>query len=231
MHPRLSLKANKTDGSKLPPVSEIPTWKRAIDSIITRRGRWYLPGGIWSLCDTHTSNLWIDVRNIQARNKDPSLQELKRTVESEWPDRKSSAAPIISPYWNYCDEISTYHGIMFNGEKVIVSKSLQPKMLAVIHSSHLGVGKCKRRARDVVYWPGMNAEIGDVVSKCKVWSTYQRSNPKELLHSHPVPQCPWARVGADLFELNSKTFLIIVDYYSGFIEVEQLRETKIDVII
>lgn len=104
-------------------------------------------------------------------------------------------------------------------------------MLTLIHSSHLGVEKCKRRARDVLYWPGMNAEIEDVVLKCQVCSTYQRSNSKEPMLSYPVPQRPWARVGADLFELNSRNFLVLVDYYSGFIEVEQLRDTKSEVII
>lgn len=98
--------------------------------------------------------------------KDPSLQELKRTVEKGRPESKSKAQPNISPYWNYRDQISTYNGIMFKGEKVIVPKSMQHEMLTLIHSSHLGVEKCKHRARDVLYWPGMNAEIEDVVSKC-----------------------------------------------------------------
>ena len=120
---------------------------------------------------------------------------------------------------------------MFKGERVIVPKSMQKEMLAVIHSSHLGVEKCKRRARDVLYWPGMNSEIEDVVSRCQVCSTYQRSNPKEPLLSHQVPQRPWARVGADLFKLNSHSFLILVDYCSSFIEVEQLRDTKSEVIM
>ena len=152
-------------------------------------------------------------------------------MEKGWPESKSKLAPIISLYWNYRDEISTYSGIMFKGEKVIVPKSMQREMLAVIHSNHLGVEKCKRRARDVLYWPGMNSEIEDTVSKCQICSTYQRSNPKELLLHHPVPERPWARVGADLFELNSHSYLVLVDYYSGFIEVEQLLDTKSEVII
>ena len=45
--------------------------------------------------------------------KDPSLQELKTTVEKGWPESKSRVSPRISPYWNYRDEISTYDGIMF----------------------------------------------------------------------------------------------------------------------
>ena len=112
---------------------------------------------------------------------------LKRTVENRCPENISNTEPIISPYRNYHDEISTYNGIMFKGERVIVPKSMQKEMLAVIHSSHSGIEKCKRRARDVLYWPGMNSEIEDVVSRCQVCSTYQRSNPKEPLLSHPVP--------------------------------------------
>ena len=32
--------------------------------------------------------------------KDPSLQELKCTVENGWPESKSYINPIITPYWN-----------------------------------------------------------------------------------------------------------------------------------
>ena len=42
---------------------------------------------------------------------------------------------------------------------------------------------------------------------------------------HPAPSRPWERVGADLCELSGKHYLILVDYYSNFIEVDQLRET------
>ena len=72
-------------------------------------------------------------------------------MENGWLESKSKAAPIISPYWNYRDEISTYDGIMFKGEKVIVPKSMQHEILAVIHSSHLGVEKCKCR-HPVLAW-------------------------------------------------------------------------------
>ena len=96
-------------------------------------------------------------------------------------------------YWNYRDEISTYDGIMFKGENVIVPKTMQREMLEIIHSSHLGMKKCKRRARDVLYWPGMNSEIENTVSRCQICSTYRRSNSREPLLSHPAPERPWAR--------------------------------------
>lgn len=108
---------------------------------------------------------------------------------------------------------------------------MQSEMLQAIHSSHLGKEKCKRRARDVLYWPGMNSQIESVVSSCETCNTYQRANTKEPLHPHPVPKRPWERVGADLYELNSHSYLILVDYYSGFIEVEQLHDTRSERII
>ena len=36
---------------------------------------------------------------------------------------------------------------------------------------------------------------------------------------------PWQKVGIDLFYYNGKNFIIAVDYFSGFIEVEILHST------
>ena len=157
--------------------------------------------------------------------QDPSLQLLKSIVENGWPQMKSEVPPSITPYWNYRDEITTHDGIMFRGAKVIVPRSMQREMLHNIHSSHLGMEKCKHRARDVLYWPAMSKQIEDFVSKCPTCHKYQRKNTREPLMSHPIPKRPWARVGADLCELNGHTYLVVVDYYSGFIEIDALQTT------
>ncbi len=104
-------------------------------------------------------------------------------------------------------------------------------MLKQIHSSHLGIEKCKRRARDVLFWPGMGAQIEDIVTSCMICSTYQRNNTKEPLLSHSAPSRPWKKVGADLCEFSGRHFLILVDYYSNFIEVDCLRDINSDQII
>ncbi|XP_064392586.1 uncharacterized protein K02A2.6-like [Halichondria panicea] len=92
----------------------------------------------------------------------------------------------------------------------------------MVHNAHLGVEKCKRRAKDVMFWPGMAAQITDTVLSCSMYSTQQRSNTKEPLKS---------RVAADLSQLNDQHYLVLVDYYSNFIEVDKLSETASEKII
>ena len=55
--------------------------------------------------------------------------------------------------------------------------------------------------------------------------------PREPLLQSALPNYPWERVASDLFELNGKTYVLVVDYYSRYIEVMQLKATNaVDVI-
>jgi len=40
-----------------------------------------------------------------------------------------------------------------------------------------------------------------------------------------VPNLPWEKVGVDLFVLDRQSFLIAVDYYSGYFEVQDMSST------
>jgi len=56
-----------------------------------------------------------------------------------------------------------------------------------------------------------------MISFCTTCTTHQRRNPREPLLPHNVPDRPWAKVGADIFEIQKKQFLVLVDYYSGYV--------------
>lgn len=111
---------------------------------------------------------------------------------------------------------------LFKGHKVIVPHQLRRQMLKKIHESHLGIVKCKQRARDVLFWPGMSSQIEEKVSKCPTCCQYQRSNPKEPMITAEIPERPWSKIGADLFEYNGATYLLTVDYYSKWPEIARL---------
>lgn len=69
----------------------------------------------------------------------------------------------------------------------------------------------------------MSQSITEIVNSCDVCSTYQKRQSKEPLHPHSVPEKPWQKIGVDLFTFDQQEYLILVDYYSKFIEVEWLK--------
>ena len=153
---------------------------------------------------------------------DSDLQQLVQITQKGWPDHKSKVPSQCLPYWSFREQISFSDGILFKGEKIIIPKAMQPEMLKLIHRSHLGIAKSLSRARDIMYWPGMASQIQDIVSSCVTCNAHQRRNQKEPLMPHSVPDRPWSKLGVDIFELQGQQYLVIVDYYSGFIEIDPL---------
>lgn len=154
--------------------------------------------------------------------KDAALQQLQEVVLNGWPENRSDLLLDLIPYWSYKDEIACIDGLLYKGQKLIVPKSMRPEMLDLIHSSHMGVVKCKSRARDVIFWPGMSSQIEDKVLSCSQCAETQNKNPKEPMVPVDLPERPWAKIASDIFELNSQNYLLTVDYYSKFPEINKL---------
>ena len=69
-----------------------------------------------------------------------------------------------------------------------------------------------------------------MISRC-ITCAIHRQETKEPLMSSSFPTRPWERVGMDLFEHKGKLFLIVVDYYSRWIEVKLLRGQSSEAVI
>ena len=54
---------------------------------------------------------------------------------------------------------------------------------------------------------------------------YEHGQRKETLTSHETPSRPCQFVAADLFELNGKSYLVTMDNFSDFFELDHLRST------
>lgn len=70
----------------------------------------------------------------------------------------------------------------------------------------------------------MSAAIERMVAKCSTRLRHQRENQKEPLLPQEVPQRQWKKLGADIFELNSNSYLVVVDYYSKYPELCLLKD-------
>ena len=158
--------------------------------------------------------------------QDPVLQTLKTAVLMGWPDRRDDVPVQVRDYWNYREEITLHNGILFKFQRIIIPKALRSGITSMIHSSHLGIEACLRKARDVVFWPAMNSEIKEAITKCSVCAEFQARNLKEPLQTHHIPDQPWSRLAVDLFTLRKREYIVLTYYYSDFVEVGELSDTS-----
>ena len=93
--------------------------------------------------------------------------------------------------------------------------------------SDLGIEACLRRARECIYWPGMSAEMKQYISAYETCRELDSTtHTKETLMSHEVLSRPWEKIATDIFTLDGKDYLVTIDYYSNFWEVDRLPNTK-----
>jgi hypothetical protein len=150
------------------------------------------------------------------------LVELRDTILQGWPDTKSEVPANIRQYWNFRDELAISDGVIYKGMRFVVPPSMRKHMLSQIHASHLGIVKCKQRANEALFWPGMSSQIEDLVNDCPECNMYQNRQAHEPLQPTETPDLPWIEVAADIFDWEGHHYLVTVDYFSKFIEVDYL---------
>ena len=161
----------------------------------------------------------------RSTGQDDTLQTLKTTILTGWPMQKEEVPIKIREYWSHREELAVHNGVLFKGSRVVIPQLLRPEVKSRIHSSHLGVEACLRKARDTVFWPGMNAEVRNQIKQCSICNEFQAKNQKLPMQSHKLPDRPWSRVAEDQFKLHSQDYIVLVDFYSDFIEVKKSEES------
>ena len=71
---------------------------------------------------------------------------------------------------------------------------------------------------------GLSQQLDEVVKKCPT-CIKECINPAEPVIPSDLPDHPWQKVAADLFELKGHPYLLVIDYFSRYIEVVKLSHT------
>ena len=153
----------------------------------------------------------------EASDADLTLCQVKCLILDGWPKSIKSIPVEARAYWNVRD--------------IVVPLQLHDQMQHIIHESHLGVEKCKARARTVLYWPGMGSNIEQVVAKCSVHLKYQKSQHKEPMISYDIIDGRWKKIAMDIMTFHGQDFLVLVDYYSKYPEFTQLPDKSAKTIV
>ena len=155
-----------------------------------------------------------------------------RTVHPPWLSPTKQHLPHqLQTFWHFREELSVADDILVKATHAIVPVSLQQRMLSKIHASHRGAEYCLCFARDAVFWPNMSKDIEVYCQTCPTCAQYGKQTATEPILSHPTPTLPWQFVSQDIFELEHKQYLVTVDHFSDFYELDLLVNTQSTTIV
>lgn len=157
---------------------------------------------------------------------DEQYQLLRRQISIGWPDSAADIPRELREFTTFADELAECDGLVFKGQRVVVPQEARADILQRIHSSHVGINGCIRRAQESVFYPGLTADIKKMVAACAICEAFQMSVQKEPLMSHVAPARPWEKVGVDIFTFRNKDYLITADYLSSFFEIDRLPSKR-----
>ena len=161
--------------------------------------------------------------------KDPVLSSVIRYVQFGWPD---NVPETMTPYFSRREELSLQNGCLLWGSRVVVPPKGRTLLLNVLHAGHPGVCSMKRLARGYLWWPGLDAQIEQLVAGCE---SCQQNRPRQKevpMSPWSFPSRPWERIHIDYAgPVEGRMLLVVVDAFSKWIDVHVTTTTSAAVTI
>ena len=161
----------------------------------------------------------LDMRLEELREvarSDSDYQVLLKAVTEGFPVSKELLPYPLLPFWSVRHELSSHNGLILKGCRIVIPTASRRVTLDALHDSHQGIDRTKRRARQTVWWPGVNSDITNTVSSCNVCQERRASLPKEPMASEPPPSRIFEDMSSDIFTLGGRDFLVCVDRLSNW---------------
>ena len=169
---------------------------------------------------------------VEATNNDRLLSQVKYFILNDWPKKVEGE---LRPYFCRKLELDIINECVYYGHRVVIPTLLQQTVLKELHSSHEGIVRTKALARSYLWFPKIDKEIENMCKSCNHCLITRSSPPKSVA---PWPKCsePFTTIHIDHFNLRDHNFLVIIDYYSKWIDaylvknlssettIEKLRE-------
>ena len=131
---------------------------------------------------------------------DPQYEELVLAVENGFTSDSEKLEPFVRQFWNIRNELWTDDGLVLYGSRLVIPVSKRAKILSKLHVAHQGIERSKRRARQVVYWPGISSDITKTAASGRLdteafqqglleWRNtpkFDGLSPAEIVFGHPI---------------------------------------------
>ncbi|XP_060542399.1 uncharacterized protein K02A2.6-like [Pantherophis guttatus] len=162
--------------------------------------------------------------------KDPTLCQVKSWILRGWPSEKTEER--FSPFARKQKELSTIKGCLLWGDRVLIPSTLQRRTLETLHKGHPGIVRMKALARSYVWWPSMDRDIEQWVSRCDPCQEVRPAPPQSEVAKWETPSNPWSRIHIDFAgPMQGRHLLIVVDAFSKWLEVVPKASTTTEATI
>jgi hypothetical protein len=160
--------------------------------------------------------------------KDKMLQKLKSFVLNGFND---GAKKEFRHFLDKNDQLEYDCGCLLLNDRIIIPEKLQHLILKLFHSNHLGITRMKQVARKYVYWKGINKDIEKYVENCENCQVLRKDDAKKMVGKWPEAKFSFERVHVDFFHFRGKEFLILVDAFSRWLEVQQMNKSNAEAVL
>ena len=91
---------------------------------------------------------------------------LMNKIEKGFPETKTELELEIQPYWRVKDMLSTYNGVIYMGDRVVVPEELRSRTLDTLHAAHQVTTSMRLRAERNLFWLNMARNIATKRMSC-----------------------------------------------------------------
>ena len=114
----------------------------------------------------------------EATQADDTLAILKYTIQNGLPNNIKELPRKFQAFWTFRKEMTINDGLILKGTMIVIPSQKQAEILKLIHEGHLGLTKCRLRAKETVYWPSLNDQFEKLVLNCQLCLKYSQSKCK-----------------------------------------------------
>lgn len=158
----------------------------------------------------------------EAGKQDPVYSSAVQHTLSGWTEETEDD---LQPYFKRKWELSVQDGCLLWGRRVVIPSSCRKRVLDELHAGHSGIVKMKAVARLHVWWPSIDHDIEERARGCALCQQLQKL-PAAVSGQWPVPSAAWERLHVDFAgPFMGAMFLVIVDDFSKWLEVEIMQST------
>lgn len=161
-------------------------------------------------------------------NLDSNLRMVKEYIKYGFPVDVHSS---LSKFKSNSEDMSIVKGCIMYRNRVFIPQPLRSKVLAQLHSCHPGISGMKSLARALIWYPGIDRDIVDLVRNCKQCQSVLAKPAQNSNIDWPKPNRKWSRVHVDHFFFHNKIFFIVIDALTKYIECEIVSSTSSNVTI